>query len=83
MQKTKKSKKRLTNIELVTNIMDYSRYGALSQMFVIDALSKLADAVSKSKPEDYGKSPLISGHAWIGVAKEIQEKLDENYRQGD
>ena len=74
-----KKQKHMTNVELVANIMEYSRYGALAQMFVIDALTKVADAVAQSKPEDYGKSPLISGHAWIGVAKEIQEKLNENY----
>jgi hypothetical protein len=69
------TKKRLTNVELVTNIMEFSKYGALSQLFVMDALQKLANAVAKSKPEDYGANPFVHPQAWIGVAKEIAEKL--------
>ena len=72
--------KRKTNTEIVTEIMEYSMYGALSQMFVIDALSKFADTVAKSKPKDYPKNSFINGEAWIGVAKEIKSKLERAYK---
>ncbi len=66
------------NIKIVTEIMTYSKYGALSQMFVIDAISKLAEAVSKSDPRDY-ESSCVQGESWVGVAKEIKKKLDTYY----
>lgn len=67
--------KRKTNESIVRDIMRNSRFGALSQVFVMDALQKLADAVAASKPKDYPKNSFVHPEAWIGVAKEIQEKL--------
>ena len=66
-----------TNIDVVTEIMNYSRYGALAQFFVMDALLKLSDTVSKATPKEFGKTNAlaVNPEAWIGVAKEIKEKL--------
>lgn len=66
-----------TNIQLVTYFMKYSRYGALSQIFVMDALDKLSKAVAKSKPEDYGKNSLVHPEAWIGVANEYRRLVKD------
>lgn len=69
-----KMKEHKTNVEVVTNIMEFSRYGALAQAFVIDALVKFSDAVSKCDPKELD-SPLLNGAAWVGVAQEISAKL--------
>jgi hypothetical protein len=63
-----------TNVQLVKEIMENSKYGALAQMFVMDALLKWSDIVSKSKPDDY-KDSFVHGESWIAVAKEIKAKL--------
>jgi hypothetical protein len=78
MSKTKKREewKRKTNIEIVNDIMNFSRYGALAQVFVMDALLKMSEAVAKSTPKDYPKNNFIHPEAWIGVAKEIKAKLE-------
>jgi hypothetical protein len=68
------TKRPMTNIEKVTHIMSYSRYGALAQMFVMDALHKWTDLISKASPEQV-ENGFIYGEAWIGVAREIQSKL--------
>jgi hypothetical protein len=70
-------KEHLTNIEFVTEIMDFSRYGGIAQMFVIDALLKQSESVAKSKPEDYPKNMIVHPESWIGVAKEISQKLKD------
>lgn len=70
--------KRKTNVQIIKFIMENSRYGALSQMFVIDCLSKFADAVSKSKPSEY-ENCGVHPQSWIGVAKEIKDILDAHY----
>lgn len=36
----------MTNLECPTEIMTFSRYGALAQAFVMDALSKHAERVA-------------------------------------
>ena len=76
------AKRPMTNIEKVTHIMSYSNYGALAQMFVMEALLRWSDIVGKAdaKKVDNG---LISGEAWIGVAKEIQNALHTEFTIDD
>ncbi len=67
-----------TNIDIVTEIMSVSKFGALSQMFVIDALTKHAETVAKADPKTFDNS-LVNGKAWVGVAAEIRDRLDAFY----
>lgn len=69
-----------TNEKIVKDIMTRSKYGALAQMFVMDAINKLANTVAESKPSEYPKNGFISPEAWIGVAKEIQKELKEHLK---
>jgi hypothetical protein len=68
------AKRPMTNIEKVHYLMTYSSYGALAQLFVMDALHKWADIISKASPEQVGNG-LVNGEAWIGVAREIRNAL--------
>jgi hypothetical protein len=70
-----KRKEQKTNVETVTELMEFSNFGPLAQVFVIDALCKMSEAVAESKVEDYPDTGFIHPEAWIGVAKEIREKL--------
>jgi len=69
------AKRPMTNIEKVTHIMTFSKYGALAQCFVMDALHKWSDLIRKANPDDITNG-LISGKAWIAVANEIHERLN-------
>lgn len=68
-----------TNIDFVCQLMDFSRFGPLAQMFVIDALSKWSDNIAQTPIEESRKAfegnPLIGVEAWQGVAWGIKEKL--------
>jgi len=68
------TKRPMTNIEKVTHVMSYSNYGALAQMFVMEALLKWSEIVSKADPKKVDNG-FISGEAWVGVAKEVQDTL--------
>lgn len=77
------ARKQMTNVEAITNLMEFSRYGALVQVFVIDALLKQAEAVANAKPEelatmDQGMGP--SAAAWQGVAREVAAKLNQHLK---
>lgn len=67
--------KRKTNVQIVKEMMEKSQYGALSQAFVMEAISRYSEEISKTKPTDYPKNSFIYPEAWIGIAKEIQDKL--------
>jgi hypothetical protein len=75
-----KPMKRKTNEQIVRDMMNFSKFGALSQMFIMDALTKHANAVAASTPADYPEGSMVHPEAWIGVAKEISEKLKEHYK---
>lgn len=65
-----------TNVEFVTRIMEFSNYGALAQIFVIEALRRWSDIIAEADPAAVD-TPMIAGHAWVGVAKEIKAKLEK------
>lgn len=67
---------RKTNVQAVRSMMEYSDFGALAQAFIIEAISRYADEVSESTPEDYGSFTLVSPESWIGVAREIRKKMN-------
>ena len=71
-----KRPKTMTNTAFLQSLMNHSKYGALAQLFVMDALDKWSELVAKGDPAKID-TPLINGHAWVGVAKEIQEKMKE------
>ena len=50
-QEAPRTKQRMTNVEFVTELMEFSQCGALSQIFIIDAIMKHADAVAKADAE--------------------------------
>ncbi len=75
----------MTNTELLTDIMEHSRYGAMSQLFVIDALSKHCQAIIDNKEaiiadhkekEANGQFQFINMEVWCAVAEEILSKID-------
>lgn len=75
--------KATTNLECITEIMTFSRYGALAQAFVMAALSKYAAHVA-AMPFDVlqqklGDHPMLSACAWHGVAQEIHGKLEAHF----
>ncbi len=75
-------KKKQTNVQLITEMMEFSQYGALSQLFIMDAIGKLADSVAALTDEEIRiemEGSFISAGAWHGVAKEIQRKISQHY----
>jgi hypothetical protein len=73
-RRTIMAKRPMTNIEKVHHLMTYSSYGALAQLFAMDALHKWADIVAKASPDQVGNG-FVNGEAWIGVAREIRGAL--------
>jgi hypothetical protein len=78
----RKPVRRRTNIECLTGIMEFSDYGALAQVFVMDALAKHAAHLTALSDEEADRldTPLFSGRAWRAVAREIGRKLDAHLR---
>ena len=64
-----------SNIEFLTRVMDYSKYGALMQAFVIEAVNRYAEDVIVA---DMPKDSIISPEAWKGCAKEFLDEFKKH-----
>lgn len=68
-----------TNVEFVTDLMEFSDMGPLMQAFVIEALAQYSKQVIKAG-ESKCDSTFISGKAWVTCAKELQQKFKADER---
>lgn len=68
------TRKRETNAEFVTRLMEFSPAGALAQVFIITAIDAYTQAVTEVEHVD--DTTLISGEAWKQVAQCIRRELD-------
>jgi hypothetical protein len=71
--------RRKTNTEFVAELMEFSEFGAMSQLFIVNAIQSAAESVASTDPTTLDDSGPISPTAWIGVAKEILVKFDKQY----
>lgn len=70
--------KRKTNMQVVKQMMEHSQYGALSQAFIMEAISRYADQCAAADPAMFD-SPMMHGASWVGTAKEIQATLKAHF----
>lgn len=71
-----------TNEQFVVELMTSSRYGALGQMFVLDAILQHATRVAAADPKAINH-PLVLGAAWVAVAKEIEARCAAKYGEAE
>lgn len=79
----KKGKKetpvRENNVEFLTRLMEFSRFGPLMQGFIIGGLEKYAELVIAEEPpkdEDHGTGiPLIPWSTWVACAEEVKKEI--------
>jgi hypothetical protein len=65
------------NVQFLTRIMNRCPQGALGQAFILEAISKYAENVAKSKP--LPETGLISGEAWKKTAEWVKQELDNHF----
>ena len=68
----------MTNEQFMVEIMSFSEFGALKQLFIINALTKEAGRVANEPPIEH---PFINGEAWKGVAQELRDEMVAKYGQ--
>jgi len=70
--------KRETNEELVSRLMNFSPYGGLCQVFILQALEQYSKSVMEADPAEL-ESPMISGQAWAGQARHIHTEINKHF----
>jgi hypothetical protein len=74
-----KKARRKTNIEVLINLMDFSKNGALMQGFIMNALEQQSQAVILHESEPDGWPNMLSWEAWRECAIELNETLNKHY----
>ena len=69
-----KKSKYLTNEQLVSGLMAYSKQGVLMQAFIIEAIAKYAEQTKVSPP--WSNQSFISEAAWRACADEAMEAIN-------
>jgi hypothetical protein len=68
-----------TNVEFLTELMEFSKFGPMVQAFVIQALHEKADEIaSEPHPERYDCA-LFEGTYWQAIAKDVARQMAEKY----
>ncbi len=64
-----------TNTQIIKDLTSSKRYGVLAEAFVMEAIARYADEVASLSPLDFPAGSIVEPQTWIGVAREVQEKL--------
>ena len=71
-----------TNEEFIVWLMNYSPYGAMSQIVIVEAIRYYTEKVaSQPEPED-NPTVLLNPKTWHACCVDIQQKMKENYEPG-
>lgn len=68
-----------TNEMMVKDLMNFSPYGALGQVFIVEAIRYYAEQVSSQPRPDDNPHQFINPQAWHDIANDVKKRLDDNY----
>ena len=72
--------KEMTNVDVVMDLMEYSPYGFISQIMIIEAIRQYVNMVAASPMDENSKAAtIINPAAWNGCAKNIKERMEAKY----
>jgi len=74
-------RKRETNVEFITRIMNYCPQGALGQVVVLHALEGYCNMVEHFDESEFD-NPMLSGSTWKDTCKWMQSEIDKHFAKG-
>jgi len=67
----------LTNEQMVKNLMNYSKYGPMGQVFIMIAIEDYAKMVLEQGPAVDNNKSIISPLLWDNIAHDVLDRLNE------
>ncbi|WP_404299014.1 hypothetical protein [Alicycliphilus denitrificans] len=68
-----------TNVEFITELMEYSRFGGMVQVLVIQALRDGVEEIANYPHPEHFDNGLFDGTYWQAIAKDVARQLTEKY----
>ncbi len=67
-----------SNEDLVLDLLKFSKFGAMGQVFIVEAIRSYADDMAARDPATVGNG-LVAGQAWVDIAKDVQARCGAFY----
>jgi hypothetical protein len=67
---------RPTNVEFITELMEFSDSGPMMQAYVLEALRLYSDSVVQNQ-DQIPENGFVSRRVWVGCAEEVLKRLGE------
>jgi hypothetical protein len=78
-----KQMRNATNDETLSHLMNFAKSGPIVQLFIMDALAKMANRVAALTDEEaeqqLGSNGFINPIAWRNGAREVKQTLDDHF----
>ncbi|MCO5337037.1 hypothetical protein NHB13_10545 [Delftia tsuruhatensis] len=68
-----------TNVEFLTELMEFSKFGPMVQGFVIQALHEKADEIANDPHPERYDCGLFDGTYWQEIARDVARQMAEKY----
>lgn len=72
-----KSARRSSNQEFLADLMNFSRFGPLAEVFIMEAVRLQAKEVAAQDPAKADQNTMLSPHLWVNVARDISARFEE------
>jgi hypothetical protein len=69
--------RRLTNQEFLVHMMTFSRFGPMTEVFIMEAVRLHAQAVAAQDPDKADQNSMVSPHLWANVARDIAARFEQ------
>lgn len=74
---------RQTNVEFLTDLMEFSPLGPLTQAFIVHTLHVGARQIADDPNPSRFDSAVLDGTYWQQIAKHVADRMDEFYGSYD
>jgi hypothetical protein len=71
-----------TNEQIMMQLMQFSRHGAMMQAFIMQGLEQYAQSVLQHTEPPEGWPELINWESWHGCAEEVVTELNKHFTRG-
>jgi hypothetical protein len=69
--------RRLTNQEFLMDMMTFSRFGPMTEVFIMEAVRLHAQAAAVQDPDNADQNSMVSPHLWANVARDIAARFEQ------
>ena len=66
-----------SNVQMVRDLMEFSKYGPMAQFWVMDVLTREAKRQAEAGVPSWPADSFVNAEAWHGTACEINRKLSD------